>query len=674
MASNSRFRTNQRTGTAGDVLRSEAKGLARLLVWWPVWLALLLFVGAIVAAYQMPHTYRVDVGQPSDEAYVRNFHTRLIENDTAYRWSDVYGYVMLPGVGGSRPFTLTISFDPGRPAPVTIIVNGEQLLSREFNAGWQTAVLRIDAVHSRALQSRDLVIEFRSDDYRTEDAPTEPKGVKVSNVVVEQDAQGGFIVPAIAPLIWLSASLLLVYLFVGRTFIGVGRRSRARLWSLAAVIVVGTLLAAGFAANHVGMAAAAGHIAITASTALIITLVTEVLLRRVNALSLAQCRALALLFAAAFALRYGGMALPQSVIIDMPYHMKWLGTLLTGDWQSLYFPGGLSAVPREWGLELLIPKSPLFYFAFAPLNLLPFDLETLVKWLISLLDSSVVLAVFWLSARLQPKIWAAIAGAALYGVMPLAFRAFAYGILPTIFSQWLATLLLLALVAVGVRKWWVATWLGLILLAALALLSFPTVAVFVTIVVGGYALCLAVWKNHRQEVGASLQLLVMLVLAWFFSIWAYYGLYVSPVLDSVSALLAPRPGDAATVRWPGGIVDLVRFTADYVVTVLPALLAFVGLLLLSSLRGMSADRKRVLLLVALWAAIAPLFFIANYKFDMIGKHLFFTMAPVALAGGVALFGLYRRGRWASRLALLCFGVIGLQALVFWIERLVRASS
>ena len=79
------------------------------------------------------------------------------------------------------------------------------------------------------------------------------------------------------------------------------------------------------------------------------------------------------------------MALPQSVIVDMPYHMKWLNTLLTGDWQSLYFPGGLSAVPREWGMELLIPKSPLFYFAFAPLSILPFDLETSAKWLISLL-------------------------------------------------------------------------------------------------------------------------------------------------------------------------------------------------------------------------------------------------------------------------------------------------
>ena len=33
----------------------------------------------------------------------------------------------------------------------------------------------------------------------------------------------------------------------------------------------------------------------------------------------------------------------------------------------------------------------------------------------------------------------------------------------------------------------------------------------------------------------------------------------------------------------------------------------------------------------------------NYRVDMIGKHLFFTMLPVALAGGVALYGLSGKG-------------------------------
>src|SRR5204863_40780 len=185
-------------------------------------------------------------------------------------------------------------------------------------------------------------------------------------------------------------------------------------------------------------------------------------------------RVLAMSLALAFVLRYGGMALPQSVIIDMPWHMKWLRTLLAGDWQSLYFPGGLSSVPREWGLDLLIPKSPLFYFAASPLGFLPFDLDTLVKWLICFIDSTLVFAAFWLILRVGGAKWAAVL--------------------------------------------------------------------------------------------------------------AYYGLYVSPVLASAAALLSPQPGGGSTVRWPGGFAQLLAWTVDYLVSVLPALLALLGLALLLSRR------------------------------------------------------------------------------------------
>jgi peptidoglycan/LPS O-acetylase OafA/YrhL len=88
----------------------------------------------------------------------------------------------------------------------------------------------------------------------------------------------------------------------------------------------------------------------------------------------------------------------------------------------------------------------------------------------------------------------------------------------------------------------------------------------------------------------------------------------------------------------------------------------------------SPERRRALLLLILWLAIAPVFVLVNYKVDMIGKHLFFTMLPVALAGGVMLFQLSRGGRWRATLAALAFATIGWQGLVFWVERLVRASS
>ena len=661
------------------LLRAEAATWLALLRWWPMWLALGLFVASMVAAYQIPHSYTIDVGSPSDEAYVRNFHTRLTDNSAGptYRWSDIYGYVLFPGLGGSRPFTVTVTLDTGRQAPVQIIVNGEQMHSGNSAAGWQTITLRVDATHAQALQSRDTIVELRSTDYRTEDAPTESKGVKVDSVVVEQDAQGGFIAPALSPLLWLSLALLLAYLAVGRALTGYATRSRARLWGLAVIITGGVGLVVALAASHIGVAAASQHIAITLLTVMALALVCEmVLMTRSERMTALQCRLLAQTFAIAFLIRYAGMALPQSVIIDMPYHMKWLTTLLSGDWQALYFPGGLSVVPREWGMDILIPKSPLFYVAFAPLNILPFELETLVKWLICLLDSSVVLAVFWLSTRIQPRIWAALAAGGLYAIMPIDFRAFSYGILPTIFSQWLAALLVVALVAAGVQKWRPAVWVGMVVLAVLVFLSFPTVAVFVSLMIGGYALAVVLRRRYYGADGLALggRLVALLVIAWLLAVWAYYGLYISPVLASAQALLAPKAGQTPTVRWPGGFGDLVSSTADYVVSVLPILLALVGFLLLFAARRMPPERRRAFLLMVLWAAIGPLFVLVNYKVDMIGKHLFFTMLPVALAGGLALYRLSGKGRWGSTLAGLAFAVIGLQAIFFWIQRLVETST
>ncbi len=90
--------------------------------------------------------------------------------------------------------------------------------------------------------------------------------------------------------------------------------------------------------------------------------------------------------------------------------------------------------------------------------------------------------------------------------------------------------------------------------------------------------------------------------------------------------------------------------------------------------GRNAMAKRVIVLLAAWLAIAPLFIVANYKFDMIGKHLFFVMLPIAIGGGAALYAFSRRGRWGLVLASLAVGLVAWQGIVFWVERLVRQSS
>ncbi|MEO6458255.1 MAG: hypothetical protein ABIO92_08295, partial [Chloroflexia bacterium] len=132
----------------------------------------------MVAAYQSPLTFTVDVGSAQDQAYTRNFHSRVTEAGRDFRWSGVYGYIALPGTGGGRPLTATLTIDSARSARVAIIVNGALLHDADLDAGWQTVSVTVDERAPAALSSRDTVIEVRAPDYRTPDAPNEAKGIK----------------------------------------------------------------------------------------------------------------------------------------------------------------------------------------------------------------------------------------------------------------------------------------------------------------------------------------------------------------------------------------------------------------------------------------------------------------------------------------------------------------
>ena len=210
--------------------------------------------------------------------------------------------------------------------------------------------------------------------------------------------------------------------------------------------------------EHLSLTAATGELAAPIVAAFVasylVLLVTEPIARRAAPGTKWGARALAGMVAVAFLLRFGAVMLPQVNVIDLPWHMKWLRELLLGHWQSLYFPGDLSSVPREWGLSVIIPKSPLFYFVAAPLALLPWNLEISVKLFACLLDVSLMVFCYALLARYAPTLggwraglWAAFA----YAFNPLSFRSLAYGILPTILAQWLTVASFTVLLVIASR-------------------------------------------------------------------------------------------------------------------------------------------------------------------------------------------------------------------------------
>ncbi len=664
-------RSRVSSGLAGST--GSYLGLVR---WLPLWLLPVLVVALTVAAYQTPVSFTVDVGSVQDQAYTRNFHGRVTEEGRDYRWSGVYGYVIFPGTGGGRPLTATLTLDSARRATVTIIVNGAELFHEEMAAGWQTVSVLMDERAPAALASRDTVIEVRAPDYRTADAPNEAKGLKLDKVSVAQMPGGGLIWPPYAATLMLASSAILLYLVVGRSLLFRMPILRARQYALGTAIVLVVFVELLLILDRVVVVSALGHSITTLLAMLAVLICVEWSVMRWWRVKPQIAGALGGLTALGFGLRYFGMALPQSVIIDMPWHMKWLRTLLLGDWQALYFPGGLSRVPAEWGLDLLIPKSPLFYFVVAPLGGLPVDLESAVKLVVCLLDASLVLVAYWLARGCGVGPRGSLYAAALYAVMPLAFRAFAYGILPTIFAQWLSAILLAGVAAYAYQKWTFVRWLGLITLATLALLAFPTVALFTTLV--SFGASIAWWLTGRRYAAYHLipvRTALLLVAGWLLAIVSYYGLYVTPVIASATALLGDSVGGSSVVRWPGGPGELVGWTADYVVSTLPWLIALFGLIYVFGRKKRDdTPRDPRVWLLATWLGIAPVFMLANYRVDMIGKHLFFTMLPVAALGAVFLWQLSRRQRWGLVLSGFVLITVGWQAVVFWVERLVRASS
>ncbi|HUS16500.1 MAG TPA: hypothetical protein VM536_15995, partial [Chloroflexia bacterium] len=637
-----------------------------------IWLLLAAAEAGAVAATQVRHAYDIDVGSPADQAYVRNFQERDVETGgRTYRPSGVYSYLVLPGVGGDVPYSLTVALRAdGANVPAAILVNGESLWQGRPNGEWQQVTVAIDAAHPVALASRDLLVEIRTNAIRA---------LQIDRLTVA--AQGpGFITPAWSQLGGIGAVLLLCYLLLGRAFMPF---RQARSVALAVTGAGAAVLVAVLAAVHLPLTVAITHLVTTLLASYVVLVGSEALARRLVPEAPDGARLAAALVTAAFLVRYGLMALPQSVIIDMPYHLKWMHELLAGNVAALTDPhGGLNAPPREWDLAVVIPKSPLFYFLAAPLGFLPGELEIWMKGAICLGEAAVVLACYWLLARFAPTfggpragLWAGFA----YAANPLTFRALSYGILPTLLAQWLTLAVFVLLLA------WVARPRGTLLLALLVLLpaslvAFPTIAVFNTLVVGGLALTWA--RPQHGRIG--LRLGALLVVAWIVAIGSYYAPYLADLLTTtlpgmlgtVPAAGAGAAPSGATVHWNNPL-ELLDETLRYLVNPLALLMGGAGLLVLwwaTRLAHRQTPEARLAALTAWWSAILPLFVAVNYRVDMIGKHLFYTMVPLALGGGLFLHQIARRGARARQLAILLAAALAWTALIFWLARLVQAST
>ncbi len=676
-------------------------------------LALLLAAlgGGLVLAYQYPPSqYFVDVGAPDDGPYTRNFQSPQLEGTTSYRPTDIYSYVDIPGTG-SLPYTLTLRLDGSNPLPntqpltTTIIVGGVPLYSGRLHGGWQELSFAVNPTTApAALAARDVAIELRSETYISPDSPTVALGPKVDWVRVTPVASG-FVAPTVGVIVRLLAFAALLYLLLCRLLSLF--TARASKWPFIIAALVAAALVALLLVAHQALALDSAHLLITVAATYLLLIITLLLLpggKNHDSTSSTtqtsnhkpqtslQTSLLIAIVVLAFAVKFGGMALPQTIVKDMPWHLRFIAEVKNGGLGELMQPGVLSVTPREWdlGSNALVPKSPLFYVLMAPLAYLPGDLEVWVKLVICLIDVSGALILFYLARRLIPDgAQAGLLAAAVYLLTPLSYRVLSFGTLPTIFAQWL-TLLAFAYLALHLpRLHRPLVLVGQSLLLALVLLAFPTMVLFTPIVLGvvvvGGGLFIGDKVTRRNAliflplsglVGAGLAVLL------------YYGRYVAgfisntlPSLGKGTAVRGELPGDKL-----GGWGGMLLSNLDFYGSVFPIILAIFGLILLfrqawppwtvggsqSTLakQAYQPNRQTLCWLLLGWLLIIPLFYVVNYWLDMIGKHLLYTMYPLALASGVTLarwWGGSRWGKWAVGLLLLALGAT---AMSLWLGRII----
>ncbi len=630
-----------------------------------LWACLALVGAGLVLAVQAPFRYSLDAANPRAEAFLLNFHaTQKVEGRDA-RWSHSYSYVRLMGTGGDRPLRVTVQFNPYRsdlpnPAPVHLqgFVGGEELYSRTVQpgSGWQSLIMDVDASHPRAFEARDLVIELRSDTYRPPDDPGKELGVAVSGIEVEPlpGAASHFVVPNVRAVAFAIALFIALYLLLARAggyALSHPKRRLALLTSVLSALVMGWAVSL----YPADVTLVLPH--------LVITLVGGYLLLAVSSYALpllfrtaspAHLHYVSVALALAFILRFGVSGLPpQAHVIDLPYHARWLRILLGGGFTELYLPGELSSVPPEWGLDVLIPKSPLFYVVLWPLGLFKgIDLSYAMVAVVSLMDAIVAVGVYALVRRVSASgaVWAAL----IYAAMPLSFRAFVYGIFPTVFAQALTLFVLLIAVLWPERLSRPLVLAGWTLLLAASLLAFPTALAFNSFMVASLGVGW-VWRRgaSRRTLTA---MLVGLALAFIVSFVAYYGLYVEQFVARTLPAMQGGVNLGGKKLWPNGLPDLWEWTARYAIGWGLWLLIPIAVLLLW--RSRSQDDHRLSVLMLAWLAVFLGGMALNLRIDMIGKHIYYTVPAAAIAGGLILSHLWKRrmGSNASRVLAVLVGV------------------
>jgi hypothetical protein len=657
---------------------------ARGVVGWQIGVLLLFAFAAFCAAYQVERPTTINIGGPHEFSFLQNWHPAVVADDghTSYRWTDATSFVVLKGLGGGRERRVMLRLRSGRPPgvvqPVSVLANGVEIGRINVGADWQMAQLD---VRGAATSARGLVVELRTPVERAPRAGNQPVGVQVDRIRVES-VGGDWTVPSWSTMAAALLATLLCYLIAYRVVSALPLGTEPVRTASAGLAIIGVVVLCWLLVEaRAAFAASLGFLLLILAGVCLALLLPRVLMRAGARLGLAvtyaESIALAAVLALGVAIKLGGLLYPDTVVIDLAWHVRWERALLHGDFRSLYFPSDLSSGPKEWGIGVLIPKSPLYYIFMVPFAVLPFGVGTGLKLGIGLMEVAMPLFAYAFLKRIG-RGTAGVIAAVLYTVTPLSYLALSWGNYPTLFAQFFTALAFGVVLFAGERLHRPAIFAAFVALLALSLLAYPVVAVFDVCVLTGVGL----WRWWREPEPASRRRALLLplgaALASLVAFVAYYVQYLRVTLDSLHTLggsTAEARGYTEGGLWgaPWHIITVVTKNLHVGDLFVLVPLAILGAVVFYRTRATEEERRAWQFLFA-WLLIMPVFTLADAYVDLLLKPLFFTMLPVAAFGGIATVWLWRRGRLGQALAILCVLAITAQAWWLWYHRIVYAGQ
>ena len=668
-------------GAFGRGVAQEGRFLRRGLTAWPLAVLVLAATVCLGLAYQVPVDWQFAVGRlnASDHLYLRSFNPAEPEGAFSFRWSSSESYLRFPGSGRLPSARLELEMQSGgRPASlglpkVQLWDTATNRLLSEVEVQPEPKTYRFDYRAEGSKLEGDLVFTLKVADAFRDPGHNLPLGVVLTSVRLRGGPSDGRpVLPSFPHLALLLAGLVVFYLALARAGWSAGRAA----W-LSGVLLAAAAFALAAYRFHLTPAVSVLFLTLLLSYPLLVLGLRATaawLSRRGQAFPATTARWLALIFVAAFVFKATGLNHPSFRVVDHWFRIHQINRFWEhpADFWQQYFnvstgatvtglEGG-SAVLGQWGVQVSLPYSPLFYLLAAPLSLLwpshndP-NLLAAVNDLASWLEVSQVFLLYIILKRSFALAWAeraAIFAAAIFGFYPLGFLLFSDGGYNSILAGWLS-LLFVALLVDWLRLteegWpvsrWHYAWLGLAL--GFSLLSHTSTL----LLVGAFVVVLTFGLLARRRWHKAGRRLALVGLAGFgLALVLYYGWYVPSLLTRTLPTLFERLGT-------GGLGQDRKLLGSNLLTgfwpqlwehfrLWPFLLALVALAALVRLSAIGRPQGAVkdqpivnqnaVFPLVLGAALVvfALFSLLDLRVNLLQKHMLFVAPFLCLGSGVAL--------------------------------------